>query len=105
MKITYTLNGIEHTIDLPESAIREIYYTYRAHLEEEDVDSYIEDIESGVEEAPEGVTAEDLRARKADFIGYFHDHRENMDEYGLIIRPALDEAIEDIAFDITYDRR
>lgn len=96
-------NGVQ-TLTLTEEAARMIYDGYRGHLDEEDVDNYIAEIEEGTILEPDGVTVEDLHEHKADLVDYYQYHRAGGRELEYVM-PLLAAAVEDLAFELKYDRR
>lgn len=94
MKITYTIEGVEHTLELPESAIRQIYDAYLLILDAEDVESYIHDIEAGTIILPDNVTAEEIRKHKDWLLDQYRFCMADSDAW----HDCLEKCVETYAF-------
>ena len=88
---------------LSEETVRMIYDAYRAHLDEEDVDNYIAEMEDGIILEPDGLTVEDLREHKADLIDFYQYHRAGGRELEYVM-PLLAAAVEDLALELKYGK-
>lgn len=96
-------NGVQ-TLTLTEDAVMEIHEAYRSHLDEEDVDHYISEIEYGSMLEPDGLTVEDMREHKAELVDYYKYHRAGGRELEYVM-PLLQAAAEDLAFELKYEKR